>query len=296
MVLPKSGQRQPTLIGTTAILMWATLALLTKISGTIPAFQLTAMSFTLAFFIGVATWQRAGGNPLRYLSLPKSVWALGITGLFGYHFFYFLALQNAPAVEASLIAYLWPLLIVLFSALLPGETLQWFHCAGAITGFIGVGLLVTKGQTLSFDARYSLGYLAAFMCALIWSSYSLLSRRLGSIPTNAVGGFCGATALLAWACHCLFESTVMPVGQEWLAILGLGLGPVGLAFFTWDYGIKHGNIKLLGTLSYLAALLSTWLLIICGLAEPTWSVWIACLLIVGGALLAALDLVRKDLS
>lgn len=272
--------------------MWATLALLTKFSGTVPPFQLTAMSFTIAFLIGVAAWMRNGGNPLHHLKLPKVVWALGITGLFGYHFFYFMALRHAPVVEASLIAYLWPLLIVFFSALLPGERLRWFHGVGAIAGFIGAALLVTKGQSLSFDARYTTGYLAAFVCALIWSSYSVLSRRFGTIPTDAVGGFCGATAILAWICHFMFESTLLPSGWEWIAILCLGLGPVGLAFFTWDYGVKHGNIKVLGALSYTAPLLSTILLIACGLAESTWLVWLACLLIVGGALLAVMDLFK----
>ena len=288
------SQRQPTIIGFTAILMWATLALLTELSGTVPPFQLTAMSFTIAFLIGIIAWVRDGGNPLRHLKLPTVVWGLGITGLFGYHLFYFIALRNAPAVEASLIAYLWPLLIVFFSALLPGERLRWFHGAGAIAGFIGAGLLITKGQSLSFDARYTTGYLAALICALTWSSYSLLSRRFGAIPTHAVGGFCGATAILAWICHLIFEPTVFPMGWEWVAIVCLGLGPVGLAFFTWDYGVKHGNIKVLGALSYTAPLLSTILLIVCGLAEATWSVWLACLLIVGGALLAVIDFLKPS--
>lgn len=296
MVPPALSQQKPTLIGFTAILMWATLALLTEFSGSVPPLQLTAMSFTIAFLIGVAAWLRDGGNPWHHLKLPKVVWLLGIAGLFGYHFFYFIALQNAPAVEASLIAYLWPLLIVFFSALLPGEQLRWFHGAGAIAGFMGAGLLITKGQGLVFDARYITGYVAAFVCALTWSSYSLLSRRLGAIPTNAVGGFCGATALLAWVCHFVFESTILPQGWEWIAILCLGLGPVGLSFFTWDYGVKHGNIKVLGALSYSAPLLSTILLIACGLAEATWSVALACLLIVGGALLAVMDFFKSGLS
>ncbi|HEY9657326.1 MAG TPA: DMT family transporter, partial [Allocoleopsis sp.] len=119
-------QTRPTAIGSTAILMWSTLALLTKLSGDIPPFQLTAMAFTLASLIGIALWLKQGSSILAALNLPKSVWALGIFGLFGFHFFYFIALQHAPAVEASLITYLWPLLIVLFSALLPNEPLRWF--------------------------------------------------------------------------------------------------------------------------------------------------------------------------
>lgn len=140
-----------------------------------------------------------------------------------------------------------------------------------------------------FDSQYSTGYLAAFVCALTWSSYSVLSRRFGSIPTDAVGGFCGVTAILAWLCHGLFEQTLWPVGGEWLAVICLGLGPIGLAFFTWDYGVKHGNIKVLGALSYAAPLLSTMVLIACGLAESSWILGLTCLLIVGGAVLAAGD-------
>lgn len=278
-----------TLIGSTAILMWSTLALFTALSGNIPPFQLTAMAFTIAFFIGLALWLRAGNGIISNLKLPGRVWILGIGGLFGYHFFYFMALRNAPAVEASLIAYLWPLLIVVFSALLPGEGLRWFHVAGALLGFAGAVLLVTRGQGLSFEPQYLVGYITALVCALTWSSYSVLSRFVGSIPTNSVGGFCGATAILAVLAHLMFEQPVWPAGIEWLAVAALGLGPVGAAFFTWDYGVKRGNIKVLGALSYGAPLLSTILLVAFGLAQASWSVALACIFIVGGAILASLE-------
>jgi drug/metabolite transporter (DMT)-like permease len=284
------SSKQATAVGFTAILMWATLALLTELSGPIPPFQLTALSFSIAFLIGLGWWWKQGGHIWQKLCLPPAVWGLGVTGLFGYHLLYFIALEQAPAVEASLIAYLWPLLIVLLSTLLPDEPLRWFHIAGAIAGFLGAGLLMTDGRSFQIDPQYSIGYLAAIGCAVTWSSYSVLSRRFGQIPTDAVGGFCGATAILAWICHFCWESTVWP--EQWLAILGLGLGPVGLSFFTWDYGVKHGNIRVLGALSYLAPLLSTLLLVLCGLATPSWTIAIACGLIVGGALLAAGDFLQ----
>ncbi|MCD8488189.1 MAG: EamA family transporter [Desertifilum sp.] len=290
---PQKPVVRATLIGFSAIVMWSTLALLTALSGNIPPFQLTAMAFILAFGIGLI-WSLSQGKGLwHHFRLPLPVWGIGVTGLFGFHFFYFIALQNAPAVEASLISYLWPLLIVLFSALLPNERLRWFHLVGALLGFLGAGLLVTQGQSFQFNPEYSLGYLSALICAVTWSGYSVLSRKFGSIPTEAVGAFCGVTALLAGLCHLLFESTVQPQGWQWLAILGLGLGPVGLAFFTWDYGIKRGSIKVLGALSYAAPLFSTILLIGFGLAPASWTVSVACFLIVGGAILAAGDLLRR---
>jgi len=278
-----------TLIGGTAVLMWATLALLTTLTGSVPPFQLVAMAFAVAFALALARWLIGGGAITAHLRWPLPVWLLGVGGLFGYHFFYFMALRNAPAVEASLIAYLWPLLIVVFSALLPGERLRWWHLAGTLAGLLGTVLLVTDGGRVAFREAHWLGYAMAVLCAFTWSTYSVLSRRFGHVPTDAVGGFCGVTALLAAICHLAFEATVWPRGLEWLAVLGLGLGPVGAAFFTWDVGVKHGDIRALGAASYAAPLLSTVLLISFGKGQATWVVGAACVLIVGGAVLASRD-------
>jgi drug/metabolite transporter (DMT)-like permease len=290
---PESKRLAATAAGGVAVLLWALLALFTTWAAGIPPFQLVSLCFTVAALIGFAAIARKGRAGWRALRQPAAAWALGVLGLFGYHFFYFVALGNAPAVEAGLIAYLWPLLIVVFSALLPGERLRWFHLAGALCGLAGAGLLVTKGENLDFDARFTLGYLAAVACALTWSSYSVTNRRFGGVPTETVAGFCAAAAVLGFASHGLFETWVTPAPDQWLAILLLGLGPVGAAFFVWDYGTKHGHIQALGACAYAAPLLSTLILIAFGQAEATASVALACALIVGGAVLASLDLFRR---
>lgn len=280
-----------TILGFSAIAMWGMLALLTSLTNRIPPLQLTAMTFAIAFGAGTFFWVLKGADA-RCFRQPRRMWLNGIFGLFGYHICYFFALKNSPAVEASLIAYLWPLFIVLLSALLPGEKLRWFHIAGAITGFSGAALIIMKGGSLYLKQECLLGYAAAFACSLIWSAYSVISRSLGESPPELVGGYCGVTALLSAVCHLLFERSVMPDWYEWLAILGLGVGPVGAAFFLWDYGVKKGNIKMLGTLSYTAPLISTIALISFGLAEPSPRVAIACALIVSGAVLAAYDTIK----
>ncbi|MBL4721354.1 MAG: EamA family transporter [Alphaproteobacteria bacterium] len=290
----EAKRRRATLIGGTAVLMWGALALLTTWTGAVPPFQLVAMAFSIAFVLTVATWLFRGVDPRSFLRHPAKVWLLGIGGLFGFHFFYFLALKNAPPVEAGLIAYLWPLLIVVFSALLPGEHLTWRHVAGAVAGLTGTILLVTGGGAVHFQSIYVLGYAAAAACALTWTAYSILSRKFGDVPTGTVGWFCAASAALGMICHLIFEETIWPDGGlAWLAVFGLGLGPVGAAFFTWDIGVKRGDIKVLGALSYAAPLISTLLLIAFGKGEPTWIVAAACLLIVGGAVLASLDMLRR---
>ena len=279
-----------TLIGFSAVAMWAMLALLTELSGAMPPFQLSAVTFAIGTLVGLAL--RGAGATAAPVRVPPVVWLIGVGGLFGYHFLYFTALRNAPAVEASLINYLWPLLIVLGSALMPGERLGWHHVTGALLGLAGMVLIVARDGSLSFDTRYAFGYAAAFAGAFVWAGYSLLSRRFPSVPTSVVTWFCAATAVLSLACHLVLEQTVWPQGAgEWAATVALGLMPVGAAFYAWDHGVKRGNIQVLAASSYAAPLLSTLILIAAGSAKPTPRILGACLLITAGAALAAKNMI-----
>jgi drug/metabolite transporter (DMT)-like permease len=249
------------------------------------------MSFAIAAAAGALSWPFRAGARGR-LRAPPAAWLLGVTGLFGYHFFYFTALKAAPPVEAALINYLWPILIVLLSAAMPGERLGWHHFAGVLLGLFGTALIVTGGHVLSIEADYLPGYAAALVAAVIWATYSVMSRRFAGVSSDAVAGFCLVTALLSAAFHLAVEETVWPARPtEWLAVLGLGLGPVGTAFYVWDYGVKHGDIAVLGAGAYMAPLLSTGILIVAGFGVASWTVAIACLAITGGAALAAKDLI-----
>ena len=285
-----------TLIGFTAVLMWALLALLSAASGKVPPFQLAAMTFLIGGLMGAITWPFRKGA-MSALRQGWQVWLLGVAGLFGYHFVYFSAIRAAPAVEVSLIAYLWPLFLVVFSAFLPGERLRLHHVIGVVLGLAGAILIITRGEGLSLVEGFTWGHVLAFLCSIIWSGYSVLSRRFGEVSTDVVAGFCLITALLSAICHFLFETTVWPAdATQWGAVVCLGLLPVGAAFYTWDYGVKHGDIMVLGAASYASPLLSTLVLVLSGYAALTWPVVVACLLITLGALIAAKDMLFKNAS
>ncbi len=285
--------RVATLIGLSAILMWSLLAVMTVATGTIPAFQLAAMTFAIGALAAAIGWI-VRPQAVRALRQPPLVWAVGVGGLFGYHALYFLALRLAPPAEAGLLNYLWPLLIVLFSSLLPGERLKLHHVAGALLGLAGTVLLFT-GNGAVIERAYLPGLAAAFIAAFVWASYSVLSRRLSAVPTDAVAGFCFVTALLATAVHLLIEPTVWPdTTMQWAAIIALGIGPVGAAFYAWDIGMKRGDIRVLGAASYATPLLSTAFLILAGYARPTTALAIAAVLIAGGGLLAAKDMLKRS--
>lgn len=286
-------RRRATLVGAGAVFLWGSLAILTGLTGDVQPFQIVATAFFVAFLLALVKWILAGDSLIAPFRQSLRAWAIGVGGLFGYHFLLFLALKTSPPVQANLINYLWPLLIVLFSALLPGQTLRLRHIAGALIGFSGACLLVTGGNGVMPAPEHLPGYAAALAGALVWASYSVASSRLTSVPTDAIGAFCLVAAILSTGAHLIFETTVPPSAGEWVALVCLGLGPAGGCFFLWDWGLKRGHVRALGGLAYTAPLSSTALLIIFGPAVLTASIAVAAVLIVGGAILAAGDLLRR---
>jgi len=192
------------------------------------------------------------------------------------------------------VSYLWPLLIVLGSALLPDERLKPHHLIGAMIALAGTVVLFVGRGGVSFAQDYLPGFAAAFVAAFTWAIYSVLSRRFAEAPTDTVAGFCLVTAALAFVFHLLFEQTQWPqTAGQWLAVAALGIGPVGVAFYAWDIGMKRGDIRILGVASYVAPLLSTAYLVLAGYAVASASLALAAVLVAGGGLIAARDMIGR---
>lgn len=283
------ARNRATAIGFLAVLLWSTLALTTVLTAPVPPFQLSALTFAIAGLAGLA-WAAAAGRLDRLRRVPPMALAFGTAGLFGYHALYFSALRLAPPAQAGLIAYLWPLLIVLLSGLLPGERLTVRHVLGALAAFAGAALLILtrEGGPVAAAPAPMPGFALAGGCAVVWAVYSLGSRRLAAVPSEAVALTCLATAMLSVLAHLVFERTLWPADAAgWAAVAALGMGPVGAAFFLWDIGVKGGDIQMLGTAAYAAPVLSTLLLVVAGEAQPSPALLAAAILIAGGAALAA---------
>jgi len=275
--------RRATLAGCGAMLLWAFLGLLARLAAGVPPLQITALAMAVGGLLGLGVLAFRGR--LGALRQGALAWGHGVGGLFGYHALYFAALALAPAVEANLLNYLWPLLAVLLSAPILGLPLGRRRLAGVALGFGGCALLIGGG------ARFPPGALPGFLCAaagaVVWALYSVTANRLRAVPTEAVAGFCLASAVLASGLHLSFETTVLPDARQALAILLLGLGPVGGAFFLWDVGMKRGDPRLLGTLAYGIPVASTLLLVLAGEGVADARVWLATLLVVAGGGLAS---------
>lgn len=276
-----------TLAGCAALALWAFLAPLSRLAQPLPPLLLTALGFAVGGLLGLGVVVARGR--LGALRQRPVVWAHGVGGLAGYHALYFAALALAPPVEANLLNYTWPVLIVLLSRPVLGLPLGPRRLGGVALAATGVALLLAGGA--SFRAEAAPGFACAIAAGCTWALYSVLARRLAAVPTEAVAGFCLASAVLAGLAHLAFEPSAWPAAAQWPvvgpAVALLGAGPMGAAFFLWDAGMKRGDPRLLGTLAYATPVASTLLLVALGEGSLTGPVLAAVALVTGGGLLAA---------
>ena len=263
-----------------AIALWASLAALGVSLTHIPPFLLTGVALIIG---SVPAWPFVLRDPAQW-RVPLRTLALGVYGLFAYHFLLFIALRHAPPVEANLVNYLWPLFIVVLSPLvLPGVALRWPHVLAALLGFGGAAIAIAGGRALSGALAW--GYLPALAAAFIWATYSLMTKRVTAFPTTAIGLFGLVSGVLSLVCHAALEPAVALQPRDWALLTVLGLGPLGASFFLWDKALKLGDARQIGILSYITPLASTALLMMVSGQAFTWSIALATVLIIAAAIL-----------
>ena len=259
-------------------MLWASLASLGLSLSHLPPLLIAGIGLLIGSVISIPL----SGFRLKKLRVPSSTLLLGVYGLFGYHAMLFAAFQSAPALQVNLVNYLWPLLIVVLAPLfLNSVKLKARHIFAALSGFLGAGLAITAGSEVA--GGLSIGYLYALIAAVIWATYSLGTKKVKAFPTSSGGVFGLVAGALALVLHLLFEPASQITSQDWIWLTLLGLGPLGGAFYFWDFALKNGNPQRVGLISFLTPLLSTTLLVLVSGQVPSPLLIASAVLIFGGA-------------
>lgn len=286
-----------TLVGATAVPLWATWPLLAALTTTaMPLFQYLALIFATGAAMLLA-WPDGKGAVDRRAAdqgaarpavsgLRGSAWlgALMVAvGLLLSDVLFILALRHIPAAEANLILYLWPVIVVLLAAALGLTALRPHHLAGVALGLVGAALVIGGGVA-------GLSWIGAALAAgggIAWALFVVFRLWQGEAAPDALARGLALSAVIALALHLLFEDWVTPSPQTLLGTLLVGIVPLALGNLAWDHGVRKGNRVLLATLAYATPLVSALFLIAAGLAAPTLGLLGGAALIVAAGVVAA---------
>jgi drug/metabolite transporter (DMT)-like permease len=282
------NQRQlSVLLALVTIVCWGSLATLGKLINYLPPFFVIGTAFLIGALPGLYRPREV------FPAIRTQLW--GTFGFYFYHFFLFYALRHAPAVEANLINYMWPVLMVLMTPLFfPGQGLRTHHLIGTAFSVLGCVLLIS-GQGLELSSEHLYGYLLAAGAALTWPIYSLGKKKMPAGSVWSISGACLGAGILSLITHALIEPRVVLQLKDVGIILALGLGPFGLAFYLWDLALQKGEPRLIGALAYLTPVFSTLGLVLFAGQTLSPSTSMAMVLIIGGASAGLLDLLPPKL-
>lgn len=289
-----ASQSSATWIGYSALFLWACSGVLASSVIKIPTFEVLSVAFSISFGLTalLLTMRRRWTN----VKQPLLLWVIGMIGVYGNDALYIAAFKHAPAAQADLISYLYPILIILLASYLPSEKFSFKYIIAGFLGFFGSYLLITAGgDATNFQLKYMTGYFLAFIDAIVWSVYCIAARYYKNTPSEMIGMYCGCGLILSLIMHISYEQTIIPNLHQTIVLIIMGLTTQGSAYFMWDYGIKRGNFNLLSVLAYSNPIIAVILLIIAGKSHYSDTLLIATLLISLGGALAGID-VKKILG
>jgi drug/metabolite transporter (DMT)-like permease len=275
------NQKRAFALGIVTILCWGSLATFGNLLLHLPPFYTLGVTFLIGSVPGLFNF--------RKMFPPFSVLIWGVAGYFGYHFFLFYAFRFAPAIEANLINYLWPVFMVLFTPIaFKQQKLKSYHILGGILSILGC-LVLVSGQIEKMQSESIKGYLLALAAAVTWPVYSIVKKKLPPTEVWAIASFCLFSGMLCLLTHYLIEPRVVLQTRDALLLITMGLGPFGLAFYCWDLALREGDSRALGALAYLTPVLSTLGLILLTGQNLSKTTFTAMVLIIGGASVGLLD-------
>lgn len=269
------------ILGIITILCWGSLATFGNLLLHLPPFYVLGVVFIIGALPALFRY--------REMFPHWKILTWGVLGYFGYHFFLFYAFRFAPAIEANLINYLWPVIMVLLTPVVfPENKLRNYHFVGATLSVIGSVFLVA-GKGASLRMENFIGYGLAFLAAVTWPVYSIGKKKLPPTSVWAIGSFCLISGIFCLVTHYFIEPRVVLQWPDAWKLLVMGIGPFGIAFYCWDVALRWGDSRVMGALAYLTPVLSTLGLVFFAGQELSSTTFIAMVLIIGGASVGLLD-------
>ena len=281
-----------------AVVIWSTTAALVKsLLTAIPTFEALFLS-TFAASLSLLGVQlvRDGGRIFRTYDVRgyMSMAGLGFLGLFLYSGLYYYGLSQLTSQEACLLNYLWPMMIVLFAALLLGERITLRTAVALLLSFSGVVVLTLGGEG-SAEGNGLLGTAACLLAALCYGLFCVLNKRRNIDQTVMMIMAWGVTAVCSLPVTLLTEEWVTPMWTQWIGLLWLGVFIDAVGYLWWAMALQEArDAATVANLAYAVPLLSLVVSAITLGEEMSGAAVGALVLIMGGILLQSVRRGKKS--
>jgi len=261
-----SEKNKATLYVLICISLWALIPVVSKIGQTnLDNHQFLFWS-SLVSFIVLGTCTLFTGRITELKKYSKSDWIiipiLGLLGTYIYYLFLYLGYSKANGIEVLVIQYTWPILIVLFSFIILKEKLNWQKILGTLLGFLGVLLVITKGDINNIQISNPFVIVLVGAGASCFALFSVLSKKIENEPLGVTTIYFLTATISSLFSMIFFSEFSLPTISEIIPILVNGLLVNGFSYLLWLIALKLTEASYLAPFVFITPILSAIYLVV----------------------------------
>lgn len=256
-------QTKATAIGFCAIILWFSIVgLIKEVSHSFGATVGAALIYTVAsvFLLFTMKWVPLSKFPKKYLiygGLLMVSYELCLALSIGY------STNSKQAIEVGMVNYLWPTFTMVAAILFANKKTNWLIAPGIILSMLGIVWVLGGEQGLDISQMLAniktnpLSYGLAFIGALLWSAYCVITVRIAN-GVNGITLFFIMVAVALWIKYLIIgDSASIQINLSSVIYLLLAASAMGFGYAAWNIGILNGNVTVLTGASYFIPVLSS---------------------------------------
>ena len=272
----------PYLVVSMLLILWGSFAAVSKlILNDLDSFQLQSYMFGSATIVMTIILVAKGNmRKLRDISIKEYIRLfLYAIPAFTYYFFYILALKLIPAVEASMLHYIFPVMIVVFSIPINGEKLDAMKVSSILLGLLGMIIIITKGDISNIKMSNIFGDFLALGAAISWGIFSNFGKKnkIDIHISNYI--FMITNFLLSTISVIIFSGFTLPTPTGFVGVVWLGITNIVVCYYLWFKALKLTSTTLIASITFVTPFI-TLLFIVFFLGEKIYLIQILGLLVI----------------
>lgn len=186
----------------------------------------------------------------------STMFFLGFIGNYLYYVFLYGALSKTTASEGFILAYTWPIMVLVLSFIILKDKVTLQKLAGVLISFFGIIVITTNGNITTFNLTNLQGDVLALSGAFVFALFSVLGKKFNFDKTISVFIYFLSALLFIIPTVLIFTSITFPSFNVWLWIIYNGVFVNGISYIFWFKALEGGETHIVSNLLYLTPFIS----------------------------------------